>query len=269
MWNQNMPNNLPSIRITPRDSEFLNRKLGSKGEIFYDQTDDTLRLYDGKATGGYALLRADLSNLKSSGLNSNINLGTGSLTAASIVGELTGNASTATKWHTARTLTLSGNLSGSVTIDGSSNITLEATIVNNAVILGQETTGNYVAVGSVSGNGLSGSANSESATFTVSSNATDVNTPSTIVFRNSSGNFSAGTITASLSGNVTGNVTGTVITASQPNITTVGTLTSLTVTSDVTANANVVIATNPTITTHATNKKYVDKRSIAMSVALS
>jgi trimeric autotransporter adhesin len=38
--------------------------------------------------------------------------------------------------------------------------------------------------------------------------ATNNNTPSTIVSRDSSGNFSAGTITASLSGNVTGNVTG-------------------------------------------------------------
>ena len=59
---------------------------------------------------------------------------------------------------------------------------------------------------SVSGNGLSGSqtfsANqSSSATFTVTSNATDANTPSTIVYRDASGNFSAGTITAALSGN--------------------------------------------------------------------
>ena len=38
-------------------------------------------------------------------------------------------------------------------------------------------------------------------TFTVTSNATNNNTGSTIVARDSSGNFSAGTITASLSGN--------------------------------------------------------------------
>lgn len=40
--------------------------------------------------------------------------------------------------------------------------------------------------------------------------ATNANTASTIVKRDASGNFSAGTITATLSGNVTGNVTGTV-----------------------------------------------------------
>ena len=43
---------------------------------------------------------------------------------------------------------------------------------------------------------------------TVTSNATNANTPSTVVARDGSGNFSAGTITAALTGNVTGNVTG-------------------------------------------------------------
>lgn len=51
-----------SLRIIPRDAEFLDRKLGSRGEIFFDQASNTLRLYDGVTTGGIALLRADLSN---------------------------------------------------------------------------------------------------------------------------------------------------------------------------------------------------------------
>jgi len=42
--------------------------------------------------------------------------------------------------------------------------------------------------------------NSEGGTFTVTSNATNANTGSTIVFRDASGNFSAGTITANLTG---------------------------------------------------------------------
>lgn len=53
---------LNSIRIIPRDAEFLDRKLGSRGEIFFDQASNTLRLYDGVTQGGIALLRADLSN---------------------------------------------------------------------------------------------------------------------------------------------------------------------------------------------------------------
>lgn len=63
-----------------------------------------------------------------------------------------------------------------------------------------------------SGTGLSGSATyngSGAATFTVTSNATSANTVSTVVARDASGNFSAGTITATLSGNAT-NVSGTV-----------------------------------------------------------
>ena len=58
----------------------------------------------------------------------------------------------------------------------------------------------------VSGTGLSGSTTyngSAAATFTVTSNATSANTASTVVARDASGNFSAGTITASLSGTAT------------------------------------------------------------------
>jgi hypothetical protein len=68
--------------------------------------------------------------------------------------------------------------------------------------------------------------------------ATSTNTASRIVIRDGSGNFSAGTVTASLVGTVTGNLTGnvtgnvsgsaaTVTAAAQPAITSVGTLTSL------------------------------------------
>jgi hypothetical protein len=67
--------------------------------------------------------------------------------------------------------------------------------------LGTQTNGNYIATGGTSGNGISGSATGEGSTFTITSNATNNNTASTIVFRDGSGNFSAGTITAALSGN--------------------------------------------------------------------
>jgi hypothetical protein len=46
--------------------------------------------------------------------------------------------------------------------------------------------------------------------YTLVNNATNANTASTIVKRDASGNFSAGTITAALTGNVTGDVTGNV-----------------------------------------------------------
>jgi hypothetical protein len=89
------------------------------------------------------------------------------------------------------------------------NVTTDK-IANDAVTLGTKTSGNYVAAGATSGTGISGSVSSEGGTFTVTSNATNANTASTIVARDGSGNFSAGTITATLTGNVTGNVTGDV-----------------------------------------------------------
>jgi len=52
-----------NIRIIPRDSDFLDRKLGSKGEIFYDQTTNSLRLFDGVVSGGYKLAKSDLTNI--------------------------------------------------------------------------------------------------------------------------------------------------------------------------------------------------------------
>ena len=153
-----------------------------------------LAVFENINAGGY---------VKATTLQSTQATGTAPLTVASTTMVTNLQAETASKWHTARTLTLGGDLSGSVSIDGSSNVTLNATVELDKVALGTDTTGNYVAAGAVSGNGLSGSASSEGATFTVSSNATALNTAETIVFRNSLGDFAAGTITAALSGNAT------------------------------------------------------------------
>jgi hypothetical protein len=115
-----------------------------------------------------------------------------------------GNAATATALATGRTVSLTGDVTGtSGSFDGTGNVSIAATIAANSVALGTDTTGNYVATGATSGNGISGSVSSEGGTFTVTSNATNANTASTIVFRDASGNFSAGTITAALSGNAT------------------------------------------------------------------
>ena len=123
---------------------------------------------------------------------------------------------------------LTGNqsitLSGDVTGTGTTAIT--TTIANNAVttvkILDSNVTNaklanstiSGVALGqnlntltmAVAGVGLTGAATyngSGASAFTVTSNATNANTASTIVARDASGNFTAGTITAALSGNAT------------------------------------------------------------------
>jgi hypothetical protein len=140
---------------------------------------------------------------------------------------------TTTSWGTSRTLSFTGDATGSGAVDGSTNASFALTLANSGVTAGSYgsstlipaitvdakgrvtavstnsiTVGNGTLTLAVSGNGLSGSqtftANQTgNATFTVASNATNVNTASTVVFRDASGNFSAGTITAALSGNAT------------------------------------------------------------------
>ena len=87
--------------------------------------------------------------------------------ANAFIGDLEGNADTASKWATARTITLGGDLTGSVSIDGSANVTLNATVAANSVALGTDTTGNYVASVTTSG-ALNGSASSEGAALALS-----------------------------------------------------------------------------------------------------
>ena len=141
---------------------------------------------------------------------------------------ITTNASTANAWATARTITLGGVLSGDVSIDGSSNVTLTAAHTSDPVItltgavtgsgtmtnlgdvsistsgnfaLGTDTTGNYVA-SITNGNYITGgNGGSESAALTLAVDATTTNTASKVVARDASGNFAAGTITANLTGN--------------------------------------------------------------------
>lgn len=99
--------------------------------------------------------------------------------------------------------TQSGNNGKFLTTDGTATSWAVLTAPNNGTL-----------TLTVAGTGLSGSASftadqSSNATFTVTSNATSANTVGAIVARDGSGNFAAGTITATLSGNAT-NVSGTV-----------------------------------------------------------
>lgn len=66
------------------------------------------------------------------------------INGVALVGPLTGNASTATTLQNSRTIGLSGDVSGSASFNGSSDITITATIQANSVTLGTDTTGNYM-----------------------------------------------------------------------------------------------------------------------------
>lgn len=58
------------------------------------------------------------------------NFAAGTVTA-DLVGDVTGNADTASALETSRTITLGGDLSGSVSFDGSANVTLTATVAGS------------------------------------------------------------------------------------------------------------------------------------------
>jgi hypothetical protein len=168
-----------------------NLAAGTAGQIPY-QTAPSSTSFFGPGTAGQILVSG----------------GTGAPSYTNTSSIYVGRSVDADKWTTARTVTFTGDTTGTFSIDGSSNVSnVNLTIQPNSVILGTDTTGDYVATGATSGFGLSGSTTGENQTFTVTSNATSTNANSTIVFRDGSGNFSAGTITASLTGNVTGTAT--------------------------------------------------------------
>jgi len=69
---------------------------------------------------------------------------TSSVTFAAVTAPLVGNADTATQLQTARTISLSGDVTGSVSFSGSADASITATIAANSVALGTDTTGNYL-----------------------------------------------------------------------------------------------------------------------------
>jgi hypothetical protein len=138
---------------------------------------------NGTAWAASAIVTADISDAASINTPSVAvkRDGSGNFSAGTITAALTGNASTATALATPRTI-------NGVSVDGSGNITVTAT-APNALTIGTHLTG-----GSYNG----------SASITIATDATALNTASTIVSRDGSGNFAAGTITASFTGPLTG-----------------------------------------------------------------
>lgn len=97
--------------------------------------------------------------------------------------------------------TFNGSVAKTLNILAGSNVTITKAAGSWTIAATQPTVNNGTLTLAVSGVGLSGSATftanqSTGSTFTVTSNATSTNTVSTIVSRDASGNFSAGTITA-------------------------------------------------------------------------
>jgi hypothetical protein len=318
----------------------------------------TLRIADGNTRGGFALLRDDLSNLKSTALNKSINLGTGTITAAGFTGPLTGNVTgnvtgTVTNgvvttgsynnpaWITgiaaskitgtitsASSLTTSRNING-VAFDGTASISIN-TLVNgaNTVSLGSTgittfpgvinagniknlvvndlgggtslTAGSQIQIGNSAGDGAgvliknavtnilggetslesgskiqmdSGNVSLSSYTYNSISSSTGLESRLVVEVDNSYLNNVIRIGTRIINSGVESptNVFQGVTFSQYGDITTAnGTVTAsaVTTTNDVTVGGNAVISTKPTLKTHATNRGYVDKKAVAMAVAL-
>jgi len=54
------------IRIIPRPDDFLNRNVGSSGEVFFNRDSSSLRVYNGRDRSGFEIARADLANVTNS-----------------------------------------------------------------------------------------------------------------------------------------------------------------------------------------------------------
>ena len=115
--------------------------------------------------------------------------------AANFRGDLVGNADTASTLETARTISLSGDVVGSVSFNGSGDVDITTAIQADSVALGTDTTGNYV--GELSdGTGVtitSPSGEGQTASIAIGQ---DVATTADVTFN---------TVTADLTGDVTGN----------------------------------------------------------------
>jgi hypothetical protein len=126
---------------------------------------------------------------------------TGNVTG-SVTGGVSGNAGTATKLATARTINVSGDVTGTAqSFDGSANITIPTAIAAGSIVNADISATAAIADTKLATISTAGKVLNSATT------ATSANTAFAIVSRDTNGNFSANQITANLTGNVTGNAT--------------------------------------------------------------
>jgi hypothetical protein len=183
--------------ITGVATTATNLQNGTAGQVPYQTADGATSFY-GPGTAGQILVSAGTS---APTYTNTASIYVGNAAVANILNagntstQLVGFADNAGKWKTARTVTFTGDVTGSFTIDGSADVSaVSLTVGSNTVTLGTDTTGDYVSNGATAGFGISGSTTGETQTFTVTSNATSTNATSTLVFRDSTGGFSAGNV---------------------------------------------------------------------------
>lgn len=244
-----------------------------EGRMYYNTTNDLVKVYDGTnwiAVGAITDVQA--------GTDIDVTVTNGVATVSlesEISSNTTGNAATATKLATSRTIELTGDVTGSASFDGSANASITATIAANSVALGTDTTGDYVA--SVSGtDGVSVTGTGEGASVTISN--TDKGSSQNI-FKNvavgattivADSNDDTLTIAAGTGITVTGNATSDTVTIDNAGVTSIagttnqiavsGSTGSVTVSlpNAVTFPGTVTLNADPVNALDAATKQYVD-----------
>ena len=131
---------LTAIRLIPREADYLDRKSGSRGEIFYDTESQTLRLYNGNTTGGTSLAKADLSNVTDADfLAKSISAGSGGGSGGNFELTIAADDSTARTITSGNTLQFVGGDGISTTSgeDGTLTITNDQTAFKTISVAGQ------------------------------------------------------------------------------------------------------------------------------------
>lgn len=152
------------MRINKHDTNGTKPLLG-KGELGYDDYaagGDTGRVYVGTGTENIPVakkIEVDAVDGKADAHIARVDNPHGVTKAQVGLGlvdntaDANKNVLSATKWTTARTITLSGDVAGSASMDGTANVSITTTVQPNSVALGTDTTGNYVA-GITQGTGI-------------------------------------------------------------------------------------------------------------------
>lgn len=224
-----------ALRLDHYDAVTLDRQAFQNGEIFYDSVNNTLRIFDGKLTGGRSLATQAWTTSNFASLTALTNNNTATNTALSLKAPLASPTFTGTV-----TGTFSGNVTGNTSGIHTGNVT-----------------GNLT--GNVTGNADTATSATSASTAVKLTTARNING---VAF-----DGTADITVIAAAGTLSGNTLNSTVLSS--SLTSIGTLTNLAVTGNITAGSNVVISTTPTQTTHATNKQYVDTRALALSVAMS
>ena len=244
-----------------------------EGRIYYNTVSDSLKFYDGTAwqeVGETVTINGTTNEVTVS-----YNSGTNTYTI-SLPDNISANAATATKLATARNIALSGDVTGTVSFDGSDDATITATIAANSVALGTDTTGNYVSeISGTDGVSITGSG-SESASVTIAN--TDKGSSQNI-FKNvvagettivADSNDDTLTIAAGSGISVTGNSTSDTVTigntgvlsvsgtADQISASTTSGAVTISLPNAVTFPGTVTLHQDPSQALHAVTKQYVD-----------